>query len=46
MDGYLTQVFVKTVEYLSPTLTSVALDVMDKLQTNQNPPYSRGLFWI
>ena len=36
----------KTVEYLTPTISSLILQAMDDLQQAQNPPYSKGLFIV
>ena len=36
----------KTIEYLTPTVSSLILQAMDDLQQAQNPPYSKGLFIV
>lgn len=42
----LATIFDKTVEYLTPTVSSLVFQSMDDMQQQQNPPYSRGLFFI
>lgn len=39
-------IFDKTVEYLTPTVSSLILQAMDDLQQAQNPPYSKGVFMV
>ena len=39
-------IFDKAVEYLQPTMSCLVLQAMDDLQSAQNPPYSRGLFFM
>jgi hypothetical protein len=39
-------IFDKTVEYLTPTISSLILQSLDELQREQNPPYSKGCFLI
>ena len=39
-------IFDKTVEYMTPSISSLILQAIDDLQSEQNPPYSRGCFLI
>lgn len=39
-------VFDKTVEYLTPTISSLILQALEDLQKEQNPPYSKGVFLL